>query len=180
MYCHPELNSGSFLKIFNQFCSDSIQAGIGKTKVHLTVTPGCASYSVPVENAGNQFIPLGIETTLQERVRIAAEFDSYCNGGSILHANIDAPFDSYEKARKMVEYIADAGVTYFAFNPKIQACRHDHAFYGSKCPVCGEDVASEFTRIVGFFTKTSTWSKNRKSEYHMRKWIDMNKESEAV
>ena len=140
--------------------------------------PDANIYDLPLY--GNQFIPLGIETTLQERVRIAAEFDSYCNGGSILHANIDAPFDSYEKARKMVEYIADAGVTYFAFNPKIQACRHDHAFYGSKCPVCGEGVASEFTRIVGFFTKTSTWSKNRKSEYHMRKWIDMNRESEAV
>lgn len=30
---------------------------------------------------GNQFIPLGIKTTLQERTRIAAEFDGYCNGG---------------------------------------------------------------------------------------------------
>ena len=30
---------------------------------------------------GNQFIPLGIKTTLQERVKIAAAFDSYCNGG---------------------------------------------------------------------------------------------------
>lgn len=30
---------------------------------------------------GNQFIPLGIETTLQERTRIASEFDKYCNGG---------------------------------------------------------------------------------------------------
>ena len=33
---------------------------------------------------GNQFIPLGIKTTLQERVRIAALFDSYCNGGCVL------------------------------------------------------------------------------------------------
>lgn len=30
---------------------------------------------------GNQFIPLGIKTTLQERIRIASLFDSYCNGG---------------------------------------------------------------------------------------------------
>ena len=36
---------------------------------------------------GNQFIPLGIKTTLQERVRIASLFDSYCNGGSIAHIN---------------------------------------------------------------------------------------------
>lgn len=30
---------------------------------------------------GNQFIPLGIKTTLVERIRIASLFDSYCNGG---------------------------------------------------------------------------------------------------
>ena len=109
--------------------------------------PDANIYDLPLY--GNQFIPLGIQTTLQERVRIAAEFDGYCNGGSILHANIDAPFDSYEKARKMVEYIADKGVTYFAFNTKIQACKHNHAFYGKICPECGEPVDTEYTRIVG-------------------------------
>ena len=45
---------------------------------------------------GNQFIPLGIKTTIQERVRIAAAFDEYCSGGSILHLNIDAPFSTFE------------------------------------------------------------------------------------
>ena len=98
---------------------------------------------------GNQFIPLGIKTTLQERVRIAAEFDKFCNGGSILHVNIDAPFDSFEKAWNMVEYIADQGVTYFAFNTKIQACEDNHAFYGDICPECHKGVATEYTRIVG-------------------------------
>ena len=109
--------------------------------------PDANIYDLPLY--GNQFIPLGIKTTLQERVRIQAMFDGYCNGGSILHVNIDAPFDSFEKAWKMTEYIADQGVTYFAFNTKIQACEHNHAFYGSKCPVCGGDVTTEYTRIVG-------------------------------
>ena len=98
---------------------------------------------------GNQFIPLGIKTTMVERIRIASLFDSYCNGGSIAHLNIDAPFDSFEKAWNAVNYIADQGLTYFAFNTKIQACAHNHAFYGTKCPVCGGDVATEYTRIVG-------------------------------
>lgn len=30
---------------------------------------------------GNQFIPLGIKTTLEERIRIASAFDKFCNGG---------------------------------------------------------------------------------------------------
>lgn len=125
---------------------------------------------------GNQFIPLGIKTTIKERIRIASLYDSYCNGGSIAHINIEAPFDSFEKAWKMTEYIADQGLTYFAFNTKIQACKHNHAFFGTKCPICGEPVATEYTRIVGFYTPIKTWGKERKAEYKMREWENINKE----
>ena len=123
---------------------------------------------------GNQFIPLGIKTTLQERVRIASLFDSYCNGGSIAHINIEAPFDNFEKAWEMTEYIADQGLTYFAFNTKIQACKHNHAFFGDTCPICGEPVETEYTRIVGFYTPIKTWSAKRKEEYKMREWEAVN------
>ena len=124
---------------------------------------------------GNQFIPLGIKTTLVERIRIASLFDSYCNGGSIAHINIDAPFDNFEKAWDMINYIADQGLTYFAFNTKIQACANNHAFYGTICPECGKPVDTEYTRIVGFFTPIKTWSKDRKAEYKMREWMPLNK-----
>lgn len=127
---------------------------------------------------GNQFIPLGIKTTMVERIRIASLFDSYCNGGSIAHLNIDAPFDNFEKAWDAVNYIADQGLTYFAFNTKIQACAKNHAFYGTKCPICGGDVATEYTRIVGFYTPIKSWSKERKAEFKMRQWEHMNNESE--
>jgi len=119
---------------------------------------------------GNQFIPLGIKTTMVERIRIASLFDSYCNGGSIAHLNIDAPFDSFDKAWEAVNYIADQGLTYFAFNTKIQVCAKNHAFYGTKCPLCGGDVATEYTRIVGFYTPIKSWSKERKAEFKMRQW----------
>lgn len=134
--------------------------------------PDSNIYDLPLY--GNQFIPLGINTTLHERIRIQAMFDGFCNGGSILHANIDKPFDTYEKAKKMTEYIADAGVTYFAFNTKIQACKNNHAFYGTTCPVCGKPIATEYTRIVGFYTPVNTWSNPRKNEYEMRKWENTN------
>ena len=135
--------------------------------------PKANIYDLPLY--GNQFIPLGIKTTLKERIRISSAFDKYCNGGSILHVNIDAPFDSYEKAKKMTEYIADSGTVYFAYNTKIQACKNNHAFYGKKCPVCGGDVDSEYSRIVGFYTKIQTWSNERKKEYKMREWEGINK-----
>lgn len=123
---------------------------------------------------GNQFIPLGIQTTMQERIRIASLFDSYCNGGSIAHINIDAPFANFDQAWDLVNYIADQGLTYFAFNIKIQACKLNHAFYGKTCPICGGPVHTEYSRIVGFFTPIKTWSKPRKAEYSMRKWENIN------
>ena len=111
---------------------------------------------------------------MQERIRIASLFDSYCNGGSIAHINIDAPFANFDQAWDLVNYIADQGLTYFAFNIKIQACKHNHAFYGKTCPICGGPVETEYSRIVGFFTPIKTWSKPRKAEYAMRKWENIN------
>jgi ribonucleoside-triphosphate reductase len=130
--------------------------------------PKANIYDLPLY--GNQFMPLGIQTTGQERVRVQALFDSYCNGGSILHYNIDAPFSSYEKALYMTNYIASKGVTYFAFNTKISTCDDNHAFYGDVCPRCGKPKSAEFSRIVGFFTKVQTWSQERKDEFKLRKW----------
>lgn len=124
---------------------------------------------------GNQFLPLGIKATLQERIRVASLFDSFCNGGSILHINIDAPFSSSESAWDMLNYVADQGVTYFAFNTKIQACNHNHAFYGNVCPICGEPVDTEYTRIVGFFVPVKTYSKERTAEFKLREWEPINK-----
>lgn len=134
--------------------------------------PGMVIEDLPLY--GNQFIPLGIKTTMQERIRIASLFDSYCNGGSIAHINIEAPHKSFESAWDMVNYIASQGLTYFAFNTKIQVCEHNHAFFGQTCPECGGPVAGEYTRIVGFYTPIKTWSKERKSEYALREWEDVN------
>ena len=134
--------------------------------------PGMVIEDLPLY--GNQFIPLGIKTTLTERIRIASLFDSYCNGGSIAHINIEAPHKSFESAWEMVNYIASQGLTYFAFNTKIQVCEHNHAFFGQTCPECGGPVAGEYTRIVGFYTPIKTWSKERKSEYALREWENVN------
>ena len=98
---------------------------------------------------GNQWIPLGIKATILERTKICAAFDSYCNGGSIEHINVDAPFSTFESAWEMLNWVAQQGVTYFAFNGKVAQCKNFHSFYGKVCPVCGEPVETEYTRIVG-------------------------------
>jgi anaerobic ribonucleoside-triphosphate reductase len=77
----------------------------------------------------------------------------------------------------MLNYVSDAGVTYFAFNTKIQACKHNHAFHGTVCPECGSPVETEYTRIVGFYTPFKTYSAERSAEVRMREWEDVNNEA---
>lgn len=123
----------------------------------------------------NQWIGLGIKTSIQERVKIASAFSEYCSGGDILHINVDAPFDSFEKAWEMLRYVAKQGVKYFAFTGKISACKHNHAFYGDVCPECGCPKETEYSRIVGFFTPVKSYTKERKKEWEMRDWMNLNK-----
>ena len=148
------------------------QAAVKMQKADEMLYPESVITDLPLY--GNQFIPLGIKTTLKERVDIASTFDNYCNGGSILHVNIEAPFNNFDQAWKMLNYITDAGVTYFAFTTKIQACKHNHGFFGKVCPICGEPVATEYSRIVGFYTPVRTYSKERKAEWSMREWENVN------
>ena len=123
---------------------------------------------------GNQWIPLGIKTSIKERIKICSTFDNYCNGGSICHINVDKPIENEEAAWDLLNYITNQGVTYFAFNGKISADDNGHLFYGDFCPECGSKKTSEFTRTVGFYTKTASWSKERKNEYKLREWHPIN------
>lgn len=129
------------------------------------------AYELPLY--GNQWIPLGVKSTLYEKIRLSAILDKACNGGSIMHVNIDAPFKDFDTAWKMLNYVADAGVQYFAFNLRISACKHNHGFYGKTCPVCGEPMETTYQRIVGFLVPTKTYSKERKAEFAMRDWFDV-------
>ena len=123
---------------------------------------------------GNQWIPLGIQATIQERTKICSNFGRYCNGGSIQHINVENTFSNFDQAWDMLNYVAEQGVTYFAFNSKVSQCENYHSFYGNYCPICRKEKMYEYTRTVGFYTRTATWSKERKEEFKLRKWEKLN------
>ena len=122
---------------------------------------------------GNQWIPLAVKCTMQEKIRISALLDQYCNGGSISHINLSAPFTSFDQAWEMLNYTADAGVKYFAFCLRISACENNHGFFGDVCPHCGLSKKTSYQRIVGFLVPASTYSIERKEEFAMRTWFDV-------
>lgn len=129
-------------------------------------------YELPLY--GNQWIPLGVKTSIQEKVKLSAILDDACSGGSIAHINLDAPFKDFDTAWKMLNYVSDAGVTYFAFNLRISACKRNHGFFGDTCPICGGKKTTSYQRIVGFLTPEKTYSKERKAEFQMRDWFNLN------
>lgn len=130
-------------------------------------------YELPLY--GNQWIPLGVKTTLKEKVTLSAALDKACNGGSIAHINLDTPFTDLDTAWKMLNYVADAGVVYFAFCTRISACESNHGFYGDVCPICGKPKVTTYQRVVGFLTPEKTYSKERKEEFKMRDWMELNR-----
>lgn len=98
--------------------------------------------------------------------------------GSIAHINLDAPFSNFDVAWKMLNYVADAGVVYFAFCTKISACKNNHGFYGDTCPHCGEPAQTTYQRVVVLLTPTSTYSNERKKEFLLRDWMELDRMSE--
>jgi len=123
---------------------------------------------------GNQWIPLAVRCTLEEKIRISALLDTFCNGGSIAHINLESPFTDFDQAWEVLNYVADSGVKYFAFCVRISACKNNHGFFGNVCPHCGEPKVTSYQRIVGFLVPERTYSQERKKEFAMRDWFDVN------
>lgn len=122
----------------------------------------------------NQWIPLMERCTIVEKCRLGNLFDKKCGGGTIAHINIENRFSNKEEAWNMLNYVAEQGVIYFAFNTKISVDEDKHAFIGTEtCPRCGKPVADKFSRVVGFYTPISSYQKIRKREFDERKWYDV-------
>lgn len=122
----------------------------------------------------NQWIPLMEQCTIQEKCRLGSLFDAKCGGGTIAHIDIENRFANEEEAWEMLNYVASKGVIYFAFTTKINVCKDKHAFIGSNtCPRCGEPVADQFARVVGFYTPVSGYQRIRKQEFNQRRWYNV-------
>lgn len=119
----------------------------------------------------NQWVPLSEKCTIQEKLRLSSILDAKCSGGAIAHINLENNFPNTDMAWDMLNYIANQGVFYFAFNIRINECKNHHGFVGTDiCPVCGEGVMDTYQRIVGFLEPRRSYSKDRKREFDTRQW----------
>ena len=127
-------------------------------------------YTLPLY--ANQWIPLGVKTSIKEKVRVSAILDRACSGGSIAHINIATPFKTFDAAWEALNFVARAGCNYFAFCYRISVCESNHSFFGETCPYCGKPKYTTVQRIVGFLVPEKNYSKERKAEYALRTFFD--------
>lgn len=123
----------------------------------------------------NQFIPLVVETDLLNRIKLQGLFDSQFSGGSICHLNVENKV-SPEAQAKLIRTASLLGVVYFAINLNLQECENHHMSVGHKsiCPICGEDIVNNYTRVVGFLTCSNNWNKvRREKDYPNRQFYSI-------
>ena len=123
----------------------------------------------------NQFIPLTKETDFLDRIKLQGLFDKHMTGGAICHLNIVDRIKDYKFMRILIEKAIELRVVYFAVNYNLQSCKNSHITVGKKniCPVCGEKITDNYTRVVGFLVNTKNFSKTRREkDYPSRQWHD--------
>ena len=145
-------------------------ATILQEKDKLLFKDGC--YDLPLY--GNQWIPLGVKTSLYNKLSCSSQLDAACSGGSIGHVNLESPFTNFDMAWDLLNKIADMKIPYFAFCTRISSCSKNHGFYGNLCPICGGPKVTSYQRIVGFLTPEVNYSKERKQEFRLRDWFTLN------
>ena len=140
-------------------------------KDNLLYGTDCSLYS-------NQFIPLMADVSVLERLTWEGKFMHMLSGGAITHINVLSQIDSDEKMYKLMMLAMHKGVEHFAVNYGFNECPEGHISIGGNqletCPVCGEPITDHYSRVVGFFTKVSKWSPNRKEEWKLRSFKEVN------
>jgi len=123
----------------------------------------------------NQFIPLWNDATIWEKMEADGRLNKLITGGSLVHCQIGERVTS-KQAEKIIRYAVQSGCEHFALNSVWSQCEHNHASFGKVliCPICGGKIVDYLTRVVGFFTPVSSWTKIRREwEFENRKFNNL-------
>jgi ribonucleoside-triphosphate reductase len=179
------------LKRFNVFCQEaaqveSIASNIEQIPAESMAPRFAKSDSILFNNPykfpdlyANQFIPLWKDVSIYEKMDREGEMDKYLSGGSIAHIQIGSEITPAQR-KKLVHYATRAGLEHFALNAVYSRCENEKCgnvwkANFDKCPDCGFEEVTKFTRVVGFFTPVSSWAPERRVwEFPRRKFIDIN------
>ncbi|MCW2279287.1 anaerobic ribonucleoside-triphosphate reductase [Heliophilum fasciatum] len=128
----------------------------------------------PFELYSNQYIPLIADMGIMDRINLTGRFMKHVSGGGILHLNVQERIQDAATMERLIQIALTEGVEHFAINYGFGVCEAGHTSIvgtGTTCPICGAPIQDYLTRIIGYFTKVSSWNATRKNyEYPKRKF----------
>lgn len=132
-------------------------------------------YGNDIPMYSNQYLPLTAEVDSITRVKLTGRFMKYLSGGGILHLNIQEKITDPAKMKRLIELAVKEGVEHFAINYGFGICENGHTSpvgTSKTCPICNGNITDWFTRVIGYFTKISSWNEVRKNiDFPNRKFI---------
>ena len=120
---------------------------------------------IPFKLYSNQYIPLIVDAPLPERIILTGKFQDILSGGGILHLNVSDRIEDPTTMKHLIEYSVKHGVSHMAVNYSFGECEDGHVTVcgnSETCPICNKKIISHMTRVVGYFTTTTSWSKTRR------------------
>ena len=98
------------------------------------------------------------------------------DGGQASHLNLQDNLDK-EQYTKLLEYAVQVGNSYITFNVPQTQC-DDCGFIAKhpfdKCPECGSDKVTQWTRVIGYLRPIKAWSEARQVEGSNRMFAKKN------
>ena len=94
----------------------------------------------------------------------------YCDGGSAAHINLSEHL-SKEQYSKLIDFAIQEGTNYFTFNipnSKCESCGHIVKAPITKCPKCGGEDITQYTRVIGYLRATKVFGEDRQIEARKR------------
>ena len=94
----------------------------------------------------------------------------YTDGGSAAHINLQEHL-SKEQYLKLIEFAVQEGTNYFTFNvpnSKCESCGHIVKAPIIKCPKCGGEDITHYTRVIGYLRPIKAFGVDRQIEAKKR------------
>lgn len=120
----------------------------------------------------NQYIPLIMDATMLERIKLTGKFMNILSGGGILHLNMSDKIHNKEQMKKLIKVAVKNGVENFAINYGFAICEDGHvsiAGNSKNCPQCSKPIQDYMTRVIGYFTRVNSWNATRRDYEYPRR-----------
>ena len=98
----------------------------------------------------------------------------FTDGGSALHCNLEDHL-SKEQYLKLLDFARENGTQYFTFNIPNSECDDCHFITKhpiTKCPKCGSEHITQYSRVIGYLVATKSWGADRQIEGARRTYSD--------